>query len=158
MMMTKKIFAAFAVAGVLLSQGAVPANAAYTVKPRAGQCFMYTTADVSAPFATKNPVSCSGTHNAETYLVTKWPISTKPGDMSDEDALNLADSLCQAWGDYGLIDNPYFNFWAWYTPNDAQWAKGERWLRCDAMRTLNKKEPRKYASWKGLKLGSGNTI
>jgi len=154
----KKLVAVTFTAAFVAISAQVPAFAAYTVKPRAGQCFMYTAADVSAPFATKNPVSCSATHNAETYLVTKWPISTKPAEMSDEDALNLADSLCQAWGDLGLIDNPYFNYWAWYTPNDAQWAKGERWLRCDAMRTLTKKPPYRYASWKGLKIGSGNTI
>ena len=57
-----------------------PASAAYTVKPKVGQCFLYSAADVSAPHPRKNPVSCSGTHNAETYLVTKWPIKTNPAD------------------------------------------------------------------------------
>ena len=128
------------------------ANAAYTVKPKVGQCFMYSASDVSAPYARKNPVKCSATHTAETYLVTKWPLSTKPELMDDEEALNLADSLCRAWGTEGLIDNGFFTFWAWYTPDPAAWAKGERWLRCDAMvRTSSNK----YKSWKGLKLGSG---
>jgi hypothetical protein len=134
---------------------ASPAKAAYTVKPKAGQCFLYTVADIDAPYARKNPVKCSGTHNSETYFVTKWPLTTNPADMPDEEALNLADSLCRAWGDDGLISNPFFNFWAWYTPDRAAWAKGERWLRCDAM-SRNKAE--KYISWKGLRLYSGMNV
>lgn len=152
----KKISIAICVI-LLASAVSTPANAAYTVKPKVGHCFLYTSADVSAPYATKNPVKCSGTHNSETYLVTKWPISTKPEDMPGDDALELADSLCRAWGSDGLIGNAFFTFWAWYTPNPAQWAKGERWLRCDAMRLLTKTEPNKYASWRGTKIGSGNS-
>ena len=132
-----------------------PANAAYTVKPRVGQCFLYSAADVSAPYARKNPVSCSGTHNAETYLVTKWPLKRNPADMPDEESLAVADSLCQAWGDEGLISNPFFNYWAWYTPDRAAWAKGQRWVRCDAM-SKNKSE--KYISWKGQRLYSGVNV
>jgi hypothetical protein len=132
-----------------------PANAAYTVKPRVGQCFLYSAADVSAPYARKNPVSCSGTHNAETYLVTKWPLKKNPADMPDEESLAVADSLCQAWDDEGLISNPFFNYWAWYTPDRAAWAKGERWVRCDAM-SKNKSE--KYISWKGQRLYSGVNV
>ena len=132
-----------------------PASAAYTVKPKVGQCFLYSVADVDAPYARKNPVSCSSTHNAETYLVTKWPLKIKPSEMSDEEALSLADSLCRAWGDDGLIANPFFTFWAWYTPDPAAWAKGERWLRCDAM-AKNKAE--KYISWRGQRLYSGMNV
>ena len=132
-----------------------PANAAYTVKPKAGQCFMYSAADVDAPYARKNPVSCSSTHNAETYLVTKWPLKIKPSDMPDQEALDLAESLCRAFGTDGLLSNPFFTFWAWYTPDPAAWAKGERWLRCDAM-AVNKSN--KYISWKGLRLYSGMNV
>ncbi len=132
-----------------------PANAAYTVKPKAGQCFMYTAADVDAPYARKNPVSCSSTHNAETYLVTKWPLKTKPSEMPDEEALNLAESLCRAWGTDGLISNPFFTFWAWYTPDPAGWAKGERWLRCDAMA---RSKSGKYISWKGQRIYTGVNV
>jgi hypothetical protein len=132
-----------------------PASAAYTVKPKVGQCFLYSAADFSAPHPRKNPVSCSGTHNAETYLVTKWPIKTNPADMPDEESLGMAESLCRAWGEEGLISNPFFNYWAWYTPDRAAWAKGERWLRCDAM-TKNKSE--KYISWRGQRLYTGVNV
>ena len=132
-----------------------PANAAYTVKPKVGQCFMYSATDVDAPYARKNPVSCSSTHNAETFLVTKWPLKIKPSDMSDQEALDLAESLCRAFGTDGLLSNPFFTFWAWYTPDPAAWAKGERWLRCDAM-AVNKSN--KYISWKGQRLYVGVNV
>jgi hypothetical protein len=132
-----------------------PAHAAYTIKPKAGQCFMYSAADVDAPYARKNPVSCSSTHNAETFLVTKWPLKIKPSDMPDQEALDLAESLCRAFGTDGLLSNPFFTFWAWYTPDPAAWAKGERWLRCDAM-AVNKSN--KYISWKGQRLYTGVNV
>jgi hypothetical protein len=134
---------------------ASPAKAAYTVKPKAGQCFLHTAADVDAPYARKNPVKCSGTHNAETYLVTKWPLKLKPSQMSDEDALYLAESLCRAWGTDGLLTNPFFTYWAWYTPNPTSWAKGERWLRCDAMAIT---DDDKFISWKGSRLNTGTSV
>jgi hypothetical protein len=87
--------------------------------------------------------------------VTKWPLKTKPEEMADEEAFNLADSLCRAWGTDGLISNPFFTYWAWYTPDPAAWAKGERWLRCDAM-AKNKAE--KYISWKGQRLYTGVNV
>jgi hypothetical protein len=145
------VLASTLVGGIFTS----PANAAYTVKPKAGQCFMYSAADVDAPYARKNPVSCSSTHNAETFLVTKWPLKIKPSDMPDQEALDLAESLCRAFGTDGLQSNPFFTFWAWYTPDPAAWAKGERWLRCDAM-AVNKSN--KYISWKGLRLYSGMNV
>ena len=145
------VLASTLVGGIFTS----PANAAYTVKPKAGQCFMYSAADVDAPYARKNPVSCSSTHNAETYLVTKWPLKIKPSDMPDQEALDLAESLCRAFGTDGLLSNPFFTFWAWYTPDPVAWAKGERWLRCDAM-AVNKSN--KYISWKGQRLYIGVNV
>lgn len=117
---------------------------------------MYSAADVSAPHARKNPVKCSSTHTAETYLVTSWPLETKPELMDSEEALDVADSLCRAWGDDGLLNNGFFTYWAWYTPDPAAWAKGERWLRCDAM--VRNSSTKKYKSWKGLKLGLGSNV
>ena len=128
------------------------ANAAYTVKPKVGQCFMQTRDDVSASFAQKNPISCSKTHNAETYIVAKWPLTEPPENLAEGEGLEIASSLCRAWGKGGVLEGSYFTFWAWFTPDPVAWAKGERWLRCDAMKTLNETEPYKFASWKGPKL------
>ena len=135
-----------------------PAQAAYTVKPKVGQCFMYTDADVSAPFAQKNPISCSKTHNAETYIVAKWPLTTPPQDMAPGAGLEVANSLCRAWGKGGVLQDSFFTYWAWYTPDPAGWAKGERWLRCDAMRTMDQEEPYTFISWKGQKFKTKKNI
>ncbi len=130
-----------------------PAQAAYTVKPKVGQCFMLSVADVSAPFAQRNPISCSKKHNAETYLVAKWPLSTPAGELSKGDRLEVAKSLCSTdWK--GQSNSYYFTYWAWYTPNPKAWAKGERWLRCDAMRIVDSVEPYRFVTWKGKKLSS----
>ena len=128
-----------------------PASAAYTVKPKVGQCFLLTSAQVANPYATNNPINCSKTHNAETFLMAKWPLTTPPEELPDGDGLDVAASLCKAWGKGGVLEGYDFTYWAWYTPDPKAWARGERWLRCDGMIPLTDTEPRKFKSWKGLK-------
>jgi hypothetical protein len=67
------------------------ATAAYTVIPKVGQCFQYTSAQVSAKYAPKNPINCSSSHNMETFAVVTWPLKTNPVDMDREETLNLVD-------------------------------------------------------------------
>jgi hypothetical protein len=137
-----------------------PVQAAYTVKPKIGQCFQLTPAQVSASYATKNPVSCSSTHNAETFEVVDWPLATNPVDMVHTDALKIANEMCGFWDTFpdaetSRLSKSEFNYWAWYTPDKAAWAKGERWLRCDAMvgkfKSSTSWPPYAYISWKGVK-------
>lgn len=128
-----------------------PANAAYTVKPKVGQCFMLSSLEVSEPYAKSNPINCSKAHNAETFLVAKWPLSVPPEDLPEGEGLDVAASLCKAWGKGGVLVGYDFTYWAWYTPDPKAWARGERWLRCDGMKPLTQEEPRKYESWKGQK-------
>jgi hypothetical protein len=150
--MKKQTIAALLFAGLLIG-GIInaPAQAADSVKPKVGQCFMHTQADVSAPFAAKNPVNCTKTHNAETYIVAKWPLSKPPEELPEGEGWDVANSLCRAWGPGGVLQGSYFTYWAWYTPDPAAWAKGERWLRCDAMKIANKTEPWEFTAWKGQK-------
>lgn len=135
-----------------------PANAAYTVKPKVGQCFMQSQTEISSPFALKNPINCSKTHNSETYIVAKWPLTEPPENLADGEGWEIANSLCRAWGKGGVLEGSYFTYWAWFTPDPSAWARGERWLRCDAMKTLNETEPYKFATWKGLKLKVKKTV
>ena len=137
-----------------------PAHAEYTVKPKIGQCFQLTPAQVSGSYATKNPVNCSSTHNAETFEVIDWPLETNPVDMAGEDAASIANEVCGFWDAFpnaqrSRSSKSQFNYWAWYTPNRAAWAKGERWLRCDAMigkfKTSTSWPPYAFISWKGSK-------
>lgn len=161
---SSSIMKSFSFAAVLALVGSLifpsPASAAYTVKPQIGQCFQLTPAQVSASYATKNPVSCQSTHNAETFEVVDWPLATNPVDMAEEDALAIANETCAFWDTYPSAENnrfskTQFNYWAWYTPNRAAWAKGERWLRCDAMigkfKSSTSWPPYAYISWKGSK-------
>ena len=90
--------------------------------------------------------------------MAKWPLSEPPSALPDGDALEIASSLCRAWGTTGILTDSYFNYWAWYTPDPKAWAKGERWLRCDAMHVTNDTEPYKYASWKGQKFKAKKRI
>ena len=137
------------------------ANAAYTVLPKVGQCFQYTKAQVSASYAPKNPISCSSTHNMETFAVAKWPLSTNPADMEDEDKMSIVSEYCDFWGtfpnaEFSRSSKTNFNYWAWYTPSRTAWAKGQRWIRCDAMigvfKTADSWPPEAHISWKGVKL------
>lgn len=137
------------------------ANAAYTVPPRAGQCFQYSVAQVSASYPTKNPINCNSTHNIETYLVATWPISTNPEDMTRKDRMKIVEGLCDFWGrfpnaQYSQSSKTKFNYWAWFPPNRAAWAKGERWIRCDALigkfQKADSWPPESHISWKGTKL------
>ena len=147
--------------GILLSlQVLTPAQAAYTVKPQIGQCFQLTPGQVSASYATKNPINCSSTHNAETFEVAIWPLETNPVDMAGQDAVLIANEACGFWQTFpnakgSRLSKSEFNYWAWYTPDRAAWAKGERWLRCDAMigkfKTSTSWPPYAYISWKGSK-------
>ena len=159
--LTVKVASAIAAGGIGLSMlVAAPAHAAYTVKPQIGQCFQLTPAQVSASYATKNPVGCSSTHNAETFEVTEWPLETNPVDMTGQDAVKIANETCGFWDTFpnaqtSRSSKSQFNYWAWYTPDRAAWAKGERWLRCDAMigkfKTSTSWPPYAYISWKGSK-------
>lgn len=135
----------------------VSSNAAYTKYPRVGDCFLHSNRDVSAEFASKNPISCSKRHNVEIYYVGVWPSSTPPWKMSDSVALDFADSICGWDGAAYYLDQDDFNYWAWFTPNKKQWSNGARWLRCDAMyisSASNEDDPSTYVfrSWTGRRL------
>jgi hypothetical protein len=159
--LSTRVTSVLTMVGVLVSlQLFSPVQAAYTVKPKIGQCFQLTPAQVSASYATKNPVSCSSTHNAETFEVVDWPLETNPVDMVHTDALKIANDMCGFWDTFpdaqtSRLSKSEFNYWAWYTPDKAAWARGEHWLRCDAMvgkfKTSTSWPPYAFISWKGVK-------
>ena len=137
------------------------ASASYTVIPKVGQCFQYTKAQVSAKYPPKNPINCASSHNMETYAVEIWPVETNPVDMDRETTLEIVNELCNFWGTFpnantSRMKTSTFNYWAWYTPSRAAWAKGQRWLRCDAMigkfSSAEQWPPTTHVSWKGLRL------
>lgn len=157
-----KLLIAFSASILIFSIQVAPSgNAAYTAAPKVGQCFQYTKAQVSAKYAPKNPIKCSSSHNMETFAVEIWPVETNPVDMDRQTTLEIVAELCDFWGAFpDAFDNRMktsdFNYWAWYTPNRAGWAKGQRWLRCDAMigkfSSVEQWPPATFVSWKGFRL------
>lgn len=134
----------------LLGVFITPANASFTVKPKVGHCFNLSALEVSEPYPSSNPVACSKLHNAETFLVAKWPLSVPPEDLPEGEGLEIAASLCRASGNGSVLQGYKFTYWAWYTPDPKGWARGQRWLRCDAMIVRKDSNPMDFLSWRGL--------
>jgi len=113
--------------------------------PKVGNCYNLTNKQVDGAHPPSSPaINCARLHNAETYRIAKWPLKTNPVDMVYADALSIAEELCTPWKPE-LSD--YFNHWAWYTPDRASWAKGARWVRCDAMISFSESEPFVFKKW-----------
>ena len=127
--------------GVLLG---APAQAT-SPTPKVGNCYNLTNKQVDGAHPPSSPaINCARLHNAETYRIAKWPLKTNPVDMVYEDALSIAEELCTPWKPEL---SEYFNHWAWYTPDRASWAKGARWVRCDAMISFSESEPFVFKKW-----------
>jgi hypothetical protein len=127
--------------GVLLG---APAQAT-SPTPKVGNCYNLTNKQVDGAHPPSSPaINCARLHNAETYRIAKWPMKTNPVDMVYEDALSIAEELCMPWKPEL---SEYFNHWAWYTPDRASWAKGARWVRCDAMISFSESEPFVFKKW-----------
>ncbi len=113
--------------------------------PKVGNCYNLTNKQVDGAHPPSSPaINCARLHNAETYRIAKWPLKTNPVDMVYADALSIAEELCTPWKPEL---SEYFNHWAWYTPDRASWAKGARWVRCDAMISFSESEPFVFKKW-----------
>jgi hypothetical protein len=97
----------------------------------------------------------------ETFAVATWPLSTNPVDMAEEDTMSIVNEYCDFWGnfpnaEFSRSSKTNFNYWAWYSPSRTAWAKGQRWIRCDAMigifKTADSWPPYAHISWKGSKV------
>lgn len=136
----------------VITLGATPANAVSAPSPKVGQCFNYTNSDISMMNVPKKAaVSCSSTHNVEVYRVAKYTSKKSPYDISESDLWSIGKKACQPWK--GNAETK-FNYWAFYTPTKSQWAKGERWIRCDAaiVTTDSSGDITAYTKWKGKKI------
>jgi hypothetical protein len=137
----------------VMTLGATAVNAVSAPAPKVGQCFNYTNSEISMENVPKKAaVSCSLTHNIEVYRVAKYTYKKSPYDISESDLWSLANKACQPWK--GNVAKTKFNYWAFYTPTKSQWAKGERWIRCDAaiVTTNSSGDITAYTKWKGKKL------
>ena len=101
------------------------------LKPKIGNCYLFSAKEFDAPSPLTNPLPCAQMHNAETYWVAKWPLKLEPPRYSDDLIHDVAERICLAHWDFP--DDANLNYWAYFYPSPAQWAEGARWLRCDAM-------------------------
>lgn len=147
------VSAGFLVATAIPASAASAPNTASAPKPKVGQCFNYTKADIGkASPAKKAAVKCSKTHNIEVYRVARYNYAQSPHSISDSDLWSIANEACQPWR--GNVTKTKFNYWFYFVPTKAQWKAGQRWIRCDAAIAVigSNGKVKSYKSWKGKKL------
>jgi hypothetical protein len=124
-------------------------TAGLELKPKIGNCYLFSAKEFDAPSPLTNPLPCAQMHNAETYWVAKWPLKLEPPRYSDDLIHDVAERICLAHWDFP--DDADLNYWAYFYPSPAQWAEGARWLRCDAMVQSYKEGgfDKQYLEWAG---------
>jgi hypothetical protein len=138
----------FVVAGVS-SVSASTQTSKLELNPKIGGCYLFSSKEFEAPSPLTNPIPCSRTHNAETFWVAKWPLKLAPSRYTDDLIHSAAEKTCLAQWDFP--EEADLNYWAYFFPSKSQWAKGARWLRCDAMVQVAETGTfsQKYLQWKG---------
>lgn len=104
--------------------------------PKVGQCYRYTVKQSGASASPTAPVACSAPHTAWTYFVGAF--TGRAARIASPTSLQLdrpAMAACYAkrvavFGSAVHLTRIRF---AWFVPTPAQWAKGARFFRCDAV-------------------------
>jgi hypothetical protein len=118
----------------------VPPGPPDQAAPVVGECRgPITQAVVEPPTDTRPPVPCDQPHGFETFFVGELPDDAWPGD-GNEEAFGLVDEQCSpALASYlALPVDPVplvpdrVSSYAFFVPTEDDWARGERWFRCDA--------------------------
>ncbi len=120
-----------------------PAPTAKSDAPTVGQCWNGTYANAGdwADWQGDAAVACSASHTLYTFgvakiaglLPTDWAKSATDPSLSDTVA-NAASTACEAPFEKavpGLAWNQQLVRNFFFVPSEAQWKKGERWVRCD---------------------------
>ena len=138
----------FVLAGVSPVSASTPTSK-LELNPKIGGCYLFSSKEFEAPSPLTNPIPCSRTHNAETFWVAKWPLKLAPSRYTDDLIHSAAEKTCLA--QWGFPEEADLNYWAYFFPSKSQWAKGARWLRCDAMVQVAETGTftQKYLQWKG---------
>jgi hypothetical protein len=119
-----------------------PAVAATSQAPRVGDCWVYPSYDsaVSPDVSPARQVACTAPHNAVTTSVGRVRGSVaKPWGSNAEAVIAASGLKCDIRGYTGQaalklpMTRPLRVEGDWYLPSKAQWAKGQRWSRCDTI-------------------------
>ncbi len=156
--MKKRIFIAFVVT-CLSTSNLIHAEAALELNPKLGGCYLFSEKEFNAPSPLTNPIPCSKVHNAETFWVGKWSLKYPPSKYTDDAIHTAAEKVCLSNWDYP--EDSDLNYWAFFVPSNSQWAKGARWIRCDAMVRVSENGTfsQQYGKWTGnAGLNSGYVI
>lgn len=104
--------------------------------PRPGQCYRYSVQQAAASSSPTSPVACSAPHTAWTYHVGTFTgraarVATPTSLLLDRPA--MAACYAKRAAVFGAsVDLTRIRF-AWFVPTPAQWARGARFFRCDAV-------------------------
>ena len=112
------------------------ARAAVAGVPKAGQCYRYTVKQSGASASPTAPVACSAPHTAWTYFVGAFTgraarITTPTSRLLDRPA--MAACYAKRVAVFGSAVHLTRIRFAWFVPTPAQWARGARFFRCDAV-------------------------
>lgn len=129
--------------------GIQPSQAATKpVAPKVADCYLLVTSELGSLVSTKSPISCSKTHNAETFKVFKWKKATNPATLTEIERRAEIESICKPVDKF----DDFFNSWSYKIPTASQWKSGTRIVRCDLNVTNFESETVTYKSWRGKKL------
>jgi hypothetical protein len=128
------IAATLAATAVVLAGVVMPTSA--QAAPLVGACYDYPVKTLQATSSAAPAIGCEAPHTAETYYVRTLPDSFGRPSKSSLGARISAAKPCTtaALNAYvGMPDRalPSRFLSVSLVPTDAQWAAGERWLRCD---------------------------
>lgn len=124
--------------------------------PKEGACYTLRLGHLTDAHDDSPPVKCRKKHTSQTFLVTTLPRKTvgDPESINTKEIAQAADQRCSRalhqhlGGDKEALNLSRLRS-AWFVPDEEEFARGARWLRCDvvAYRTTNKLAtlPRKTA-------------
>ena len=126
-----------AAATTLLTAGLVmpaPASAAAAV----GACYDYPIATLEKGSSDTAPIDCAGPHTAETWFVGTLPESFGLPSKASATLRLAAGRPCTVAAMNAFLGMPDRKLPSRFIPvallpTDAQWATGDRWVRCDAV-------------------------
>lgn len=117
--------------------------------PQVGRCYDYGPEAMEELSSPSRWVRCSTGHTAEVFKVAVWP-NRSPYGMTEDERWDIADKKCAA-GSNSNFSAGWFDYWAYFFPRQDQWRNGQRWLRCDALKTLST-DPLRFDRWRGKRL------
>ena len=150
-MRIRRIGLTVAIAGLfgLFFLGIHPAQATTkAITPKVADCYLLATSELGSLVSTKSPITCSKTHNAETFRVFKWKKVTNPATLSEIERRAEIESICKPVDKF----DDFFNSWSYKIPTASQWKSGTRIVRCDLNVANFESETVTYKSWRGQKL------